>query len=371
MKRFFREGIKMLLQNGIFPLIYNLNRRRPVRKGLIVFADAHHTDIPEHMSLLYEALQKKGVHVVKYCFDVSKLSPTDRLRRMTAFMKLYAVSEGVVLCNNFLPAASCRKRKETKVIQLWHAAGALKKFGYDAADDVPSWYKGNVYNNYDLVTVSGPEAVAPFKSAMRISGNNIVCPIGISEMDRLSDKNWLKARKDRFNKLYPEAEGRKIILWAPTFRGAAGDAKDVKVPGEREIDKLFGNDKYFVIKSLHPHQTSDIQNMTTEELMVCSDIVISDYSSLIYQAIYLKIPVVYFAPDLKEYENKRGFYSDYASLPGIHPKDEETLADAVERAVKIGSSLYDNAMTRDFTDKYLSGCDGKATDRILMKIIEA
>ena len=71
---------------------------------------------------------------------------------MFEFMKLYAVSQTVVICDNFLPVASCRKRKGTKVIQLWHAGGALKKFGYDTADDIPAYYKGNVMANLPLVT---------------------------------------------------------------------------------------------------------------------------------------------------------------------------------------------------------------------------
>ena len=193
MKRVFREGMKMLLQQSIFPLIYNINKRKQIRKGLVVFADAHHAELPEQMRLLYEELKKRGMHVVKYCFDLSKLSKSEGLRRMTAFMKLYAVSEYVVLCNNFIPVASCKKRPETKVIQLWHACGALKKFGYDAADDVPGWYKGNVYRNYDLVTVSGPEAVEPFKRAMRISDDEVVKPVGVSESDRLFDTAGISA----------------------------------------------------------------------------------------------------------------------------------------------------------------------------------
>lgn len=364
MKRAFREGLKMLLQRSVFPLIYNLNRRKPIKKGLVVFADAHHEELPEHMKLLYEELKIRGMHVAKYTFDLSKLSKKEGFRRMSAFMKLYAVSDTVILCNNFLPAASCRKRRETKVVQLWHACGALKKFGYDASDDVPLWYKGNVYRNYDLVTVSGPDAVEPFKSAMMIEGDTVK-PIGVSETDRLFDMNEVFKLKEKFRALYPDAKGRKVILWVPTFRGAAGDAMTDReyLAGEKEIDKLKNSD-YFVIKSMHPHQVGCMAEMTSEELITCSDVVISDYSSLVFQAILCKVPVVYFAPDIDEYENKRGFYLDYGSLPGVHPREYETLKAAVKRALEDGEKVYDNVQTAEFLKRYMSGCDGKATKRI-------
>ena len=367
MKRLFREGIKMCSQRSIFPLIYNINRKKPVKKGLVVFADAHHEELPEHMRLLYDALKARGMHVVKYCFDLSKLSKKEGFRRMTAFMKLYAISEYVVLCNNFIPVASCRKRSETKVIQLWHACGALKKFGYDAADDVPGWYKGNVYRNYDLVTVSGPDAVTPFRSAMRIEEDGVVRPVGVSESDRFFDEKLIGQLRKRFEKEYPEASGRYTVLWAPTFRGAAGDAVSAdkpELPGEAEVDKLSTAREICVIKSLHPHQTGSTPKLTTEELMMCSDAVITDYSSISFQAVRFGVPVVYFAPDLDDYEKRRGFYFDYSSLPGIHPRENETLKSAVRRAISEGKSIYDNDSTADFLDRYMSGCDGKATERI-------
>ena len=49
-----------------------------------------------------------------------------------------------------LSRPSCHKRKGTTVIQLWHGCGAFKRFGYDAKDDIPQFYKGNVYRNAPL-----------------------------------------------------------------------------------------------------------------------------------------------------------------------------------------------------------------------------
>ena len=373
MKRLFREGFKMLLQKSIFPLIYNINRKKPVRKNLVIFADAHHDRLPEYMESLYAELKMRGMHVMSYTFDISGLSSGEGFRRMTAFMKLYAVSNYVILCNNFLPVSSCRKKKETKVIQLWHACGALKKFGYDAVDDIPGWYRGNVYKNYDIVTVSGPGAVEPFQSAMRIKKKGIVRAIGVSGTDRLLNEEYKNNIYTKFRHNYPDAEGKKIILWAPTFRGAAGDAASAgskaDLYGEAALEELQKCKDYYVIKSLHPHMTDTPSNMTTEEIMICSDIVISDYSSLIYQAVLLKKPIVYYAPDLKSYEMQRGFYTDYSTLPGIHMNSGESLKQAVDRALS-SNDIYDNSSSNEFMMNYMSGCDGHATQRIADIILQ-
>lgn len=103
-------------------------------------------------------LEKGDYKIQGYFVDYRSLTITKLLSEMLRFMELYSRARCVFICDNFLPVASCRKRKETIVVQLWHAAGALKKFGYDSADDIPGWYPGNVFKNYDLVTVSGKAA---------------------------------------------------------------------------------------------------------------------------------------------------------------------------------------------------------------------
>ena len=55
---------------------------------------------------------------------------------------------------------------------------------------------------------------------------------------------------------------------------------------------------------------------------------------------------------------------DYTELPGIHPREYETLEAAVKRAAVSGSSIYKNEKTEDFIKSYMSGCDGHATERI-------
>ena len=366
MNREVREHGKQLLQSTVLPAIYKMNSKKAVDKRLIVFADSHHDVLPEIMRPLYDALRYDGYQVKSYCYDSNVLGSAEQLRHATAFMKLYATCGCVVICDNFLPVAACEKKRETKVVQLWHACGALKRFGYDAPDDVPSWYKENVYKNYDLVTVSGQACVEHFTGAMRLAPG-VVVPLGVSATDRLFDPAFQSAARDKFRYFHPDARDKRVVVWAPSFRGPAGEMKKHPVTpemGEQVIDKLSQRGDHYVIKSLHPHALTRVPDLTTEELLLSADVLITDYSSVCFPAMSLRVPVVYYTPDLADYNAKRGFYLDYYSLPGVHMHPGEGLADAVERAAQAGATLYETEAAQKFLHDYMSGCDGRATERI-------
>ena len=245
-----KQIIKQAVQNLVLPVCYRLFCRQKVDPNLVVFADAHHNSRPAAMELLYRRLKKEGSWKLReHYLDYGNAGAVTVARHSIGFMKLYARAGAVVICDNFLPAASCRKRQETKVIQLWHACGCYKKFGYDAADDIPeNYHGGNVYRNADLVTVSGKAAVGPFSSAMRLP-ESCVQPLGVSRTDLYRSGSWAQKCKDRFYKKYPEAEGKKVVLWAPTFRGNAGDPENIFIDIGRLQEELGA--EYLAVSYTH------------------------------------------------------------------------------------------------------------------------
>lgn len=395
-----KQLLKMLSQHVLFPLAYNLNRFKPVNKNKIILADAHHEKCPLYMRQVRDALFHLGYDIEECFFDLRKISAFSGMKKMLGFMKLYAVSGCVIICNNFLPVSACKKRKETRVIQLWHGCGAFKKFGYDAFDDIPKGYRGNVYKNYDLVTVSGEYCVPFFESAMRL-GKEIVKPLGCCITDRLFDREYLGLCREKFKHIHPEAEGKRVVLWAPTFRGNAGDAN---VVGEQYIDKLadmYKNELY-VIKSVHPMSEGGTQRswedtlrpkggrrspakpedtlrpyMSSSELLVCADVLITDYSSIFFEYLLLDRPIVFFAPDYEDYARDRGFYLDFDSLPG-HIVKNNNIDEAVRILYNIvggnGTKMNDtnesqmSVLRQKFRERYMSACDGHVTERIVKEI---
>ncbi len=407
-----KQLIKMFLQNILLPIVYAWYARKPVEKGSILFADAHHDEIPFSMRRVYETLAARATGAsggvsgqaaqITVCVrDFDRMSYGALLRYLLRFMKRYATTEYVFVCDYYLPVASCRKRPETKVVQLWHSCGLMKKIAHDAGDDIPKGYRGNLFGNYTYLTLSAPVCVPVHARALQIPRERIYAT-GVSRTDYYFDEEWNRRCREAFYEQYPQARGRRIALWAPTFRG---NAAMPRLEGLQEIRQAAGKlaeEWYFVLKA-HPHIDAHgmVSNCSipTEELLPVADLLITDYSSVMFDYLLYRKPIVLFAPDLERYEAERGFYIDYHELP--YPVTQ--TADELERAVRdCGSSISmgayevrscdqntehvpvneDGALRAEskrsgkqgksqeeeidrFREKYVGACDGHATERIL------
>lgn len=451
-----KQQAKMFSQNVYLPAVYDLHRCCRVERNLVVFADAHHDGRPEAMELLYRRLKQSRVqpayHIVEMYLDFGRASKAEVMEYSTRFMKLYARASVVVVCDNFLPVASCRKKRDTMVVQLWHACGCYKKFGYDAKDDIPEGYHGDVYRNLSLVTVSAEAAVEPFSSAMHRTHGEVQA-LGVSRTDLYFSRKWRYRCIEAFRELYPDvyeetgagsgresdagsggeagaesgretgARGgrktgslrkrRKVVLWAPTFRGNAGQPGLMDLDTEK-LQRQLGKE-YLVLTRVHPHMKEArkaVKNhcpIPTEQLYPVVDVLIADYSSLIYEyllaaqiqnqqdlhgSLGVHGGLVLYVPDIDTYMAQRGTYMDIHEIPGEIVKDADRLADAVRRAAGddgpglcTGESKVDDgalesgsggqtagwigsqAKKRDaFLRRYLSACDGQSTARIAERI---
>ena len=236
----------------------------------------------------------------------------------------------------------------------------------DAPDDIPADYHGEVFRNIDLVTVSSKAAVRPFCRAMHLTEEQ-VRPLGVSRTDLYFSEKWRARCASRFRERYPEVYGKIIVLWAPTFRGNAGvpELLDLDVG---KLQQELG-DSYLVLTRLHPHMKQAQKEsahdcpIPTEELYPVVDVLIADYSSLIYEYLLFGGQVVLYAPDVEEYRKRRGFYMDIDEIPGEIVTDPVSLADAVRQAAEHTRSQKDRP--RDlFLMKYMGACDGHVTERI-------
>ncbi len=423
-----KQYLKMLLQNLFLPLVYRWYAGKPVRRGSVLFADAHHKEMPFSMQRMYEALSGRAagqsaetaadgraeersaenaadkrvenqsaenaadgraeersaeavldgcaagaaadepvrkLEIQVFVEDFGSMSPVALLRYLLRFMKAYAQAEYVFICDYYLPAASCRKRRGTTVVQLWHSCGLMKKIAYDAGDDIPQNYRGNMFGNYTWLTLSSGECVKVHAKALRIPESRIRAT-GVSRTDYYFDKEWNEKCRRTFYERYPEAKGKKIALWAPTFRGNAAKPSLCGLETVKAAAAELYPDWYFIIKA-HPHIDAHGQvsncSIPTEELLCAADVLITDYSSVLYDYLIYEKPVVLFAPDLEEYEKTRGFYIDYRSMPFPLVWNTEALIREV-RDSRTEFENYREALTA-WREKYAGACDGHATERIL------
>ncbi len=106
--------------------------------------------------------------------------------------------------------------------------------------------------------------------------------------------------------------------------------------------------------------------MTTDELLAAADICITDYSSVVFDFSLLEKPILFFAYDLERYYDERGFYYPYETfVPGPVVKNNCELIECISKIKE-----FDYNKIRDFKERYMSGCDGHATKRILEQVFD-
>lgn len=109
------------------------------------------------------------------------------------------------------------------------------------------------------------------------------------------------------------------------------------------------------------------KELTIEQLLCVSDICISDYSSLVFEYSLFERPMLFFAYDLEEYFDWRGFYYDYEELaPGPVVYTNEEIIDWISHL----EERFDRDRVRKFRERFMSACDGHATERILSLVLQ-
>lgn len=358
-----RELEKAILQYFVLPLAYKWFCRGKISPCKVLFADSKNDGIPYNLRSMYQEARKRGYECIDFCYNFETMSAWRKLCTSLAFMKQYATAKYVFISDYYLPVSSCRKKKETTVIQLWHASGLQKMFGFDAGDDLKNLKLINPVRNFDLVSVSAESMKIVMMKNWRLPAEKIQV-LGSSRTDLLFDRTYLADCRERFFALYPEAKGKTVVLWAPTFRGKGYEADIVGIDDVLKIEAQL-KEKYYFIRKMHPHYQKngavDNCNMKTEELYAVADILITDYSSVFYDYILLKQKVLFYVPDYELYKKDRGLYIDYQKeLPFPVIRDKKELKDAIVNAIPV-----DRQVLAGFKEKFVKMNDGRSSVRIM------
>ncbi len=380
-RKILSKGYKFFTLRILYPGIYRRYARKPVDNNKIVFIEVRMTKITDNYRFVYDRVSANPEYKISTHFLRMSFAGRKEYRKNCIAMVKDIADAKYVFLNDSSNITSCLPlRKETVLTQLWHACGAFKKFGMSTADLIfgdnrKTQEKYPNHKNYTYVTVSSPEVVWAYEEAMSQQGENVVKPVGISRTDIFFDKEYLAGTKERLYKAFPHAKGKKVILYAPTFRGRVAKAK---TPDILDLPLLYRElkDEYVIIFKHHPFPKKrpvigdeykdfaiDLtDDMPIEDLLSASDICISDYSSLVFEYSLFERPMIFLAHDLDEYFDWRGFYYDYKDfVPGpIYKTTEEIVS-----YIKDIDNRFDKKKVTDFRDKFMSACDGKATDRIM------
>ena len=277
------------------------------------------------------------------------------LGEMFRQMKAFATSKVVVLDGYCVLASMLRHKKDLKIIQIWHALGAFKKFGRSVLDkeggkSSKTAKAFKMHKNYSLIAASG-DACVPFFSEAFGQPESRFIPIGIPRMDYLTDKEENARVRGNILLKYPQLDnGRKNILYAPTFRDTDEDRAALAAATKELINKANYSDfnlivKHHVVDSNKEQIYTDSrmnmaegENFTAMDFMCVADYVVTDYSSVIYEALLKDLPIYIYCFDSDKYIDERGFYIDFwTDLPALYSKNAKGICDFIASGMRANS----------------------------------
>lgn len=294
-----------------------------------------------------------------------------------------ATSRVVIVDDYFFPIYPVKKRSGVTIIQVWHACGAFKRFGratleaeWGADEIFLKWVP--IHSNYDLTLVSSASIAHIYADAFGQPIEKITAALGIPRTDGLAPSPQRDASEREVRTRLGLVDNRTTIMYAPTFRGA--DLKGAAAPELLDIAALYRalGDRYRLILRLHPFVKSAMRipeeardfvvdasrEPDVNEVMLAADILVTDYSSIIFEYALLNRPMAFLAPDLAAYERERGFFFDYRSgVPGPVLETTEQLL------TWIDAKAFDLPRVAKFAAESFDVMDGHATERVVEQVI--
>lgn len=378
------EGeLKKLFIKEVYPALYAKEAKKPIAHK-IVFMERGSKFSPSLRYTYRYVKNNTDYKLKKHTLQVRKVENEDYYENVKEFIRDIADAKAIFVCTANDYMGYFKLRPETTYIQLWHGCGAFKKVGLSTIDkkfgkSAASFEEYPMNTNYSYVTIASPELSWIFEESMGISKESgIIVPTGISRTDVFFNQEF---RENSYNKLYqliPQARDKKIILYAPTFRGevetcTSPDVLDVGKFAEKldeEYILLFKHHQ--VVKNLPeiPEKYRDTfafdmtrgTGMDINELMTVADVCISDYSSVVFEYSLFERPMIFFAYDLEDYIDERGLYYNFDEItPGPVFRTNEEIIDYILHI----EERFDKQEVADFKEKFMCCCDGHSTERIL------
>ena len=269
------------------------------------------------------------------------------------------------------------KRKGQKYVMLWHGGVALKRIEKDAEDQLSYSYmkKAKIDSKVCDLMVSGCRfQTSLLKEKFWYDGE--ILERGIPRNDVFFNKARHPEMKERICRKYGISPDSRIVLYAPTFRRDKS-IEPYRIDWSRvvpELRKIYDTEKISILLRLHPNligkaDASSLINDESvidvtryhdmQELLCVSDLLITDYSSSMFDITMLKKPCMLYATDIEKYN--RGYYFDFAELPFPLARNEEELIGNIRT---FDSAAYDESV-ESFFEKHIGLCeDGNASKAI-------
>ena len=334
---------------AVLNCIYSIFKLFPVKKK-ITYISRQSDTLPVDFRLVMEELQRRcpeyqQITLIKmigegipakigYCFHM--------------FRQMYhiATSEMVVLDTYCIVVSLLRQRDSLIVIQMWHALGAMKKFGYSILDQGEGTSRTfaeamRMHRNYSYVFSSSEFCSRFFAEAFDVPMEQMVV-MPLPRLDLLSDAAYVETATEKILKKYPQLSDKEkmTIVYAPTFRKEGDSFEEEKLTEAAErLAEAVDYERYNLVAKFHPlsgitlKNKNVIQDRIFQTIDFChlADGVILDYSAVVFEIAMLGKPMYFYVFDYGSYMESRDVYIDFKKyVPGIITGDPHRLIEAVE-----------------------------------------
>ena len=368
-----------------FKRCYDCACRQVSKTNDILFLSERRVEKGGNLDRIRSEAERAGYSYEEFLTEtpIHKLTPKE-IRRC-AYM---VAAARLIILEDFVPQLHALDiRCDTEILQMWHACGAFKLFGLSELGIVDHLEQSTRNHRSYTAALASSRGVVPFYSEAFGIDERAVKAVGVPRTDIFFDRDYAGVTRERLFDKYPVCRDKKVVLFAPTFRGSGN--KTAYYPWEKfpveQIMDVLPEDVVLIIKN-HPfvHRKCEIPSKYRErildlsggeninDLLFITSLLITDYSSVIFEAVLLELPILFYAFDLQEYLEQRDLYFDFASFaPGKIVGDMEGLEHGIKELLEGKQEEKNEAgMTKEqFRKLFLDALDGHSTERT-MKLVQ-
>ncbi len=363
------------LKNGILFLGGLIFKILPVDNKKIFITNFYGKGYGDNLKpIVEEILKRHSDYKIYWSLKNMNEQMPDAIKKVKyhSFKELYHLSTSKIWIDNNRKFRNAVKKKEQFYIQTWHGGLGLKKIEGAALDGLPNNYAEfgkRDSNKTDVMISNSNYRTNQYRNFFWYNGP--ILEIGSPRNDIFFKDNKELKKKIRSN--LNLSDNDYVILYVPTFRKYNFDYFSI------DFNKLINEFKKKYHKSCkvlfraHPSLNIDVLNENlidvskypdVEELLLISDMLISDYSSVLFDFIYTKNDIYLYAPDYENYITDRGFNFDYDSLPFSKAYDSDEL---INNILSNNAKKY-NEQLKKFMKSLKIYDDGNSSKRIVTLI---
>lgn len=350
------------------------SRRRPADGKNILFASELRTRLQGNLKAVHDRMVVRGLDD-EFNFAYS-FRTGDTASRLTAFRLAWqmGIANTILIDDYFDVLKDLGDRESQKIIQLWHAGIGFKSVGYSRFGQYGSPNLRHPHRTYSYAIAGSQQLRDVYSEAFGIERESVIAT-GLPRIDGFLREGRAAEYLTEFERDFPDAKDKRKILFAPTFRGwDDNDAYyDYGVLDFAALYEVCGEDTVILFRQHHfisdpapiPAEFRDrlvdvASCLDTSDLMLISDVLITDYSSVIYEYSLLERPMIFFAYDVDAYSATRGIHLDYReAAPGsIATTFEQLLSLLRKPSLGVDKSI-------EFVKENFDYVDTNNSDRVI------